>query len=102
MKYLSVQDAASLWGITKRRVQSLCVNNRIPGAIRIGNVWAIPEYAEKPIDARLKSYNSLDSIDSARKNRRELRSLVESAIDEYSKLGLNRCDSMKSIILSVL
>ena len=99
MKYLSVQDAASLWGITKRRVQSLCVNNRIPGAIRIGNVWAIPEYAEKPIDARLKSYNSLDSIDSARKNRRELRSLVESAIDEYSKLGLNRCDSMKSIIL---
>ncbi len=99
MKYLSVQEAASLWGVTKRRVQSLCVNNRINGAIRIGNVWAIPEYAEKPTDARLKCSNSADNVDSTRKIRRELKNIVEHAIDEYSLKGLSRFDSMKSLVL---
>lgn len=29
--------------------------NRIPGAMRIGNYWAIPEDAVKPKDGRIKS-----------------------------------------------
>ena len=28
---------------------------RVPGAIRIGSVWGIPEDAEKPADARIKN-----------------------------------------------
>ena len=28
---------------------------RVPGAIRIGTVWGIPEDAEKPADARIKN-----------------------------------------------
>ena len=43
-----------MWGISKRRVQNLCVNNRIPGAFRIGNMWAIPADASKPKDARVR------------------------------------------------
>ncbi len=54
MKYLSVKEAADNWGMTARRVQILCNEARIAGAQRVGNVWTIPENAEKPIDARKK------------------------------------------------
>jgi hypothetical protein len=33
----------------------LCAQERIGGACRIGNVWAIPKDAQKPVDARVKS-----------------------------------------------
>ena len=33
----------------------LCVEKRIPGAVKIGYSWAIPADAEKPKDARVKS-----------------------------------------------
>lgn len=55
MEYMSITDAAEKWGITKRRIQVLCAQQRIPGACRIGNIWAIPREAEKPSDARIKS-----------------------------------------------
>ena len=55
MSYLSILETAKKWGISKRRIQVLCSENRIPGAMRIGNYWAIPEDAEKPKDARVKS-----------------------------------------------
>ena len=55
MNFLSTSQAAKKWGITPRRIQALCANNRIPGVIRVGTVWAIPEDAQKPIDARIKS-----------------------------------------------
>ena len=55
MEYLSVAQTAKKWGISARRIQILCRDNRVPGATRIGPVWAIPENAEKPKDARIKS-----------------------------------------------
>lgn len=55
MEYLSVAQTSEKWGISKRRIQILCNENRIPGAMRIGTVWAIPEDAEKPKDARVKT-----------------------------------------------
>ena len=54
MEYISAQEAAERWGITKRRVQVLCSTNRIEDAVRIGNMWVIPESAEKPSDSRFK------------------------------------------------
>ena len=42
-------------GISKRRIQVLCSENRIEGAVRIGYSWAIPANAKKPKDARIKS-----------------------------------------------
>lgn len=38
-----------------RCVQVLCKENRFPGIIMIGRTWAIPDVAEKPVDARIKS-----------------------------------------------
>ena len=55
MKYLSIKQTAPRWGISPRRIQILCKEDRIPGAFFIGNTWAIPEDAEKPKDARIKS-----------------------------------------------
>ncbi|MBS7307578.1 MAG: helix-turn-helix domain-containing protein, partial [Eubacteriales bacterium] len=49
MEYMSCPEAAKKWGISDRRVQKLCEENRIPGLSRIGNMWLIPKDAEKPI-----------------------------------------------------
>lgn len=55
MKYLSVAQTAERWGISPRRIQILCNEERIPGAVRIGRSWAIPDDGPKPADARIKS-----------------------------------------------
>ena len=51
MNYLSVSQTAEKWGISTRRIQILCGEGRIPGAMRIGAFWAIPDDAAKPTDA---------------------------------------------------
>jgi len=56
MDYISISEAAAKWGITRRRVQVLCNEGRIPGLTKFGKAWAIPQNVEKPADARkLKS-----------------------------------------------
>ena len=55
MKYLSIRETAERWGISTRRIQILCSTGRVPGAVRIGYVWAIPDDAPKPKDGRIKS-----------------------------------------------
>ena len=55
MEYLSLRQTAEKWGISIRRVQTLCSSGRIPGATKIGSYWAIPGDAEKPKDERVKS-----------------------------------------------
>lgn len=55
MNYLSVSQTAEKWGISTRRIQILCREGRIPGAMRIGAFWVIPEDATKPTDARIKN-----------------------------------------------
>lgn len=52
MNYVSAKEAAEKWGITRRRVQILCEQNRIPGVFKVGNTWAIPGDSEKPDDKR--------------------------------------------------
>jgi len=54
---MSAQEAAENWGITKRRVQILCSENRVEGAYRIGNMWVIPKDSKKPVDGRTIRYS---------------------------------------------
>jgi hypothetical protein len=54
MDYISTKEAAVKWGISERRIQKLCEENRIPGTIRFSRVWAIPKDAPKPGDGRKK------------------------------------------------
>ena len=62
--YISVNDAASKFNISKRRVQVLCEQGRIDGANMVSGVWLIPDTASKPIDGRRKhiSCNKADQI----------------------------------------
>ena len=55
MKYLSTTQAAERWGLSARRVAILCEQGRIVGAQKAGNNWIIPDDAQKPDDARIKS-----------------------------------------------
>ena len=55
MEYLSIKQTSEKWGISVRRIQFLCSENRIQGATKIGSYWAIPADAEKPNDERIKS-----------------------------------------------
>ena len=54
MEYMSAPQAAEKWGISERRVQILCSQNRIPGVSKLGYMWLIPKDAEKPTEARFK------------------------------------------------
>lgn len=55
MEYLSIRQTSEKWGLSTRRINELCVENRIPGAMKIGSYWAIPAEAERPKDERIKS-----------------------------------------------
>jgi len=52
MEFISAKEAAEKWGITRRRVQILCEQDRLTGVFKVGNTWVIPADSEKPIDKR--------------------------------------------------
>lgn len=66
MEYLSIKQISERWGLSPRRIQVLCANGRINGAVRIGYAWAIPCNAEKPSDARIKSGKYKKSIEEGK------------------------------------
>lgn len=61
MEYITAKEAAEKWGISERRVQVLCEQNRVQGVQRLGKAWAIPIDAEKPCDKR-KNENKEQTI----------------------------------------
>ena len=48
MEYITVSEAAKKWGVSSRRVQMLCNEERIKGAVRFGPIWKIPSTAVLP------------------------------------------------------
>ena len=55
MEYITAKETAEKWGLTTRRVQALCEQGKIPGITHLGNAWAIPKDAVKPVDGRYKN-----------------------------------------------
>lgn len=53
--FITIKEAAEKWNITARRIQVLCSEGRIEGAVKFGRDWAIPSSATKPEDKRIKS-----------------------------------------------
>jgi len=51
--YMKISDAAKKWEISERRVNTLCLQGRIPNAAKFGTTWAIPVDAERPRDQRI-------------------------------------------------
>ena len=56
LSFISAKEAAEKWEISQRRVAILCSENRIDGAMMVGNMWIIPSTAEKPVDKRTIRY----------------------------------------------
>lgn len=46
MDYMSVKTASEKWGISERRIQKLCEENRIDGTEKFGRAWMIPQNAK--------------------------------------------------------
>ena len=42
MNYISVKAASEKWGISERRIQKVCEENRIDGTEKFGRAWMIP------------------------------------------------------------
>ncbi len=61
-EYMTVQEAAKLWGLSERRVQKLCECNRINNVVRLSRVWLIPKNAKKPADGRYKTNKNQDGV----------------------------------------
>lgn len=53
-EFCSISEMAIKWKISHRRIQVLCVQNRVEGAMKIGTAGVIPANAKKPIDPRKK------------------------------------------------
>jgi hypothetical protein len=52
MEYKTTKQIAVEWGMTPRRVQILCKENRIEGAIKMSGVWIIPINSTKPCNLK--------------------------------------------------
>lgn len=100
MGYLSIQDISDKWNISKRRAQILCKEGRVDGAKMIGNIWVVPEDAERPIDARTKN-----PIIETKRNHSFMRSDLKKLLKKMYKRSGNikiQKEDRKIYVLSVL
>lgn len=63
MEYVRIDEISKAWGIGVRRVQLLCSEGKITGAMRFGRDWMIPSDAKKPTDGRTKAGRMMQSDD---------------------------------------
>lgn len=49
------REIAKIWHVTERTVSAFCKSGKIPGAVKIGKNWQIPDHAQKPADGRVSS-----------------------------------------------
>ena len=55
MDYLKIDEVCKKWGISARRLQTLCADGQVEGAMRFGRAWMIPKNAKKPPDRRTRA-----------------------------------------------
>lgn len=58
--FMTANEAAEKWNISRRRVLTLCRENRIENVAMLGNMWIIPIDATKPEDARTLRYTKTE------------------------------------------
>ena len=49
------KEMASIWNVTERTVTKFCKSGKIPGAVKVGKSWQIPDDAKKPMDGRVST-----------------------------------------------
>lgn len=81
MEYIKVSKAAEKWGLSARRVRILCAEGKIPGVIRKGNLYMIPEGAEKPRDGRFKAPTVFEEIERKKELLSSMRPLTHGEVE---------------------
>ena len=81
MNYIKVSEAAKKWGISDRRVRVLCAEGKIDGVTRKGNLYMIPENAEKPQDGRRAKTSLLDIVEAKKARLETLRPLTQGEVE---------------------
>lgn len=57
MSFMTTKEAATKWGVSDRRVRTLCSEGKIIGAIKNGKSYRIPVNTVKPADGRVRAIN---------------------------------------------
>ena len=84
--YMTVKEAAAKWGISDRRIRVLCSEGKIPGAYQEGRGWKLPIDAEKPVDGRFKSKDSiLSQINRKKVELDGRRPLTEGELERFNE-----------------
>lgn len=71
------KQIASEWEISERTVNDLCQKGKIPGAVKSGKAWQIPDDAMKPSDKRIVSGKYINS------ERKEQKRTLPIGISDY-------------------
>lgn len=83
---MNVNQAAQKWGISERRVRTLCNEGKISGALKDGKSWLIPTDSAKPEDGRFKSKESLlEIIDRKKAELDGKRPLTQGELDRLNE-----------------
>mgnify|MGYP001123903651 CR=1 FL=1 len=84
--YMTVKQASEKWGISDRRVRTLCSEGKISGVIREGRNWRIPLDTRKPEDGRYKTAeNLLTVIDKKKLALDSKRPLTEGEVERLTE-----------------
>ena len=88
MEYKPVKEVADLWGLTVRRVQMMCMDGTIKGAIKEGKLWMVPEDTEKPLDKRVVT-GAYKKTNIKKKSQSKLNGSSEKGIDRHYYLAMS-------------
>lgn len=58
------KEMAKMWNVTERTVTTFCKSGKIPGAVKKGKSWQIPDNAQRPADGRISSGKYLKKPES--------------------------------------
>lgn len=84
--FMTVKQASEKWGISERRIRTLCSDGKISGAYQEKRMWHIPIDAVKPVDGRCKSQESiLSQIDRKKAELDKCRPLTEGEVERLNE-----------------
>lgn len=84
--FMTVKQASEKWGISERRIRTLCSDGKISGAYQEKRMWHIPIDAVKPFDGRYKSQESiLSQIDRKKAELDKCRPLTAGEVERLNE-----------------
>ncbi len=55
VEFITIKEVSQQWGISTRRISTLCIEGRVLGAVKQNGTWKVPVGSKKPDDARMKN-----------------------------------------------